>query len=310
MRTPGRRFAVHRFAIAIALSAIIMTSVTTSATAQTKVSSGKPFDWSGQIAAGGQLRIIDVHGDIHVTAATGDRVVVHAEVRNRGGHDDDLTFDVVPDGDNMLICARWSDGPACTAHGMRHGGYDSDGESAVAEFTIQLPRNLRLDAGTGNGRVDVAGTGTDVAASSGNGTVRVTGATGKVNASSGNGEVTVEDAGGPVSASTGNGAVKAYTNAGPVNASSGNGDIDVRMTKLAAQGDMSFSTGNGTITVGLPASFSGDLEAETGHGTVSSDFALQVSGRFGTSRMHGTIGAGGERLRLTSGNGDLILRKI
>jgi Putative adhesin len=306
MGTIGRRFAVHRFVVAIALSATVAMPVA----AQTKVSSGKPFDWTGQIAAGGQLRILDVHGDIHVTAATGDRIVVHAEVRNRGGHDDDLTFDVVPDGDNMLICARWSDGPACTPHGMRHGGYDSDGESAVADFTVQLPRNLRLDAGTGNGRVDVAGTGTDVAASSGNGTVRVAGATGKVNASSGNGEVTVEDAGGPVSASTGNGAVKAYTSAGPVNASSGNGDIDVRMTRLAAQSDMSFSTGNGTITVALPANFSGDLEAETGHGSVSSDFPLQVSGRFGTSRMHGTIGSGGERLRLSSGNGDLVLRKL
>jgi hypothetical protein len=306
MGTIGRRLAVHRLFVAIALSVTTATPVA----AQTKVSSGKPFDWTGQIAAGGQLRIADVHGDIHVTAATGDRIVVHAEVRSRGGRDEDLTFDVVPDGGNMLICARWPDGPPCTTQGIRHGGYDSEGESAVADFTVQLPRNLRLDAGTGNGRVDVAGTGTDVAASSGNGTVRVSGASGKVNASSGNGEVTVEDAGGPVSASTGNGAVKAYTNAGPVNASSGNGDIDVRMTKLVAQSDMSFSTGNGTITIALPADFSGDLEAETGHGSVSSDFSLQVSGRFGTSRMHGTIGTGGRRLHLSSGNGDLVLRKL
>jgi hypothetical protein len=306
MATIGRRFAVHRLFIAIALSA----TTAASAAAQVQIAPGKSFDWTGQITAGNQLRIVDVHGDIHVTAATGDKVVVHADVRNRGGRDEELTFDLVPDGDNMLICARWSDGPACTAHGIRHGDYDSDGESSVADFTVQLPRNLRLDASTGNGRVDVAGTGTEVDAASGNGTVRVSGAAGKVNASSGNGEVTVEDAGGPVSASTGNGAVKAYTNAGPVNASSGNGDIDVRMTKLVAQSDMSFSTGNGTITIALPANFSGDLEAETGHGSVSSDFPLQVSGRFGTSRMHGTIGAGGERIHLSSGNGDLVLRKL
>jgi hypothetical protein len=297
---------VRRLCTAFALAAITATS----AAAQTRVSPGKPFDWTGQIAAGGRLRIIDVHGDIHVTAATGDRVVVHADVRSHGSHDGDLTFDVVPDGNDMLICARWPDGPACTARGMRHGDYDSDGEAAVADFTVQLPRNLTVSVGTGNGRVDVSGTGSDVEASSGNGIVRVSGATGKVTASSGNGEVTVEDAGGPVSASTGNGAVRAYTNAGPVNASSGNGDIDVRMSKLASPADMAFRTGNGTVTVALPANFSAELDAETGHGAISSDFPLQVSGRFGNSHMHGTIGSGGAQLRLSSGNGDLVLRKL
>ncbi len=299
---------MHRLSIAIALAAL----TTTSAAAQTRVSPGKPFDWTGQIASGGKLRIIDVHGDIHVTAASGDRVVVHADVRSRGGHDGDLTFDVVPDGSDMLICARWPDGAPCTAEGIRHRGYDSDndGESAKADFTVQLPRNLRINAGTGNGAVDVAGTGSDVEASSGNGVVRVSGATGRVNASSGNGEVTVEDAGGPVSASTGNGAVKAYTNTGPVNASSGNGDIDVRMSKLAAPTTMAFRTGNGTVTVALPANFSADLDAETGHGAITSDFPLQISGRFGTSHMSGTIGSGGPRIHLSSGNGDLVLRKI
>jgi hypothetical protein len=259
---------VHRLSIAIALAALTATS----AGAQTRVSPGKPFDWTGQIASGGKLRIIDVHGDIHVTAASGDRVVVHADVRSRGGHDGDLTFDVVPDGSDMLICARWSDGPPCTAEGIRHRGYDSDndGESAKADFTVQLPRNLRVNVGTGNGAVDVAGTGSDVEASSGNGVVRVSGATGRVDASSGNGEVTVENAGGPVSA----------------------------------------STGNGTVTVALPANFSADLDAETGHGAITSDFPLQISGRFGTSHMSGTIGSGGPRIHLSSGNGDLILRKI
>ena len=299
---------MHRLSIAIALAALTATS----AGAQTRVSPGKPFDWTGQIASGGKLRIIDVHGDIHVTAASGDRVVVHADVRSRGGHDGDLTFDVVPDGSDMLICARWSDGPPCTAEGIRHRGYDSDndGESAKADFTVQLPRNLRVNVGTGNGAVDVAGTGSDVEASSGNGVVRVSGATGRVDASSGNGEVTVENAGGPVSASTSNGAVKAYTNSGPVNASSGNGDIDVRMGKLAAPAAMAFRTGNGTVTVALPANFSADLDAETGHGAITSDFPLQISGRFGTSHMSGTIGSGGPRIHLSSGNGDLILRKI
>src|SRR6185437_7270665 len=188
-------------------------------------------------------RIADVHGDIRVTAATGDRVVVHADVRHGGHRRGDIVFDVVPEANNVTICARWSDASRCSSEGLRDddGDHENGGGSASADFTVQLPRTLRLDAETGNGAVEVSGTGTDVAASSGNGIVRVTGATGSVRANSGNGDVTVDGAGGPVTASTGNGAVRASTNAGPVTATTGNGDIDARMQTLPARsGRMEF----------------------------------------------------------------------
>jgi DUF4097 and DUF4098 domain-containing protein YvlB len=280
------------------------------AVGQTGGSAGQPFDWTGQVPAGGKLRIADVHGDIRVTAATGDKVVVHGDVRSRGRHSSTIAFDVVSEGNVVAICARWADGPACTTHGLHDDSDENEGESASADFTVQLPRGVRLDAGTGNGRVDISGTGSDVGASSGNGAVRVSGATGTVTASSGNGEVIVEGAGGAVSASTGNGVVRAYTNAGPVNASTGNGDIDVRMQTLTGRSDMTFSTGNGEVTVAVPANYSADVDAETGHGTIRSDFPMQVSGRIDPSRLHAVIGAGGGRLKLTSGNGDLVLRKL
>jgi hypothetical protein len=298
---------VQRLIVAVVLSGVAATSVVAQTTSAPE---GKPFDWTGQIPAGGRLRISDVRGDIRVTAATGDRVVVHADVRSRGRHDAAIAFDVVPDGNTVAICARWADGPPCTARGLHDDDHDDDGESAAADFTVQLPRGLRIDVGTGNGRVEVAGTGSDVTASSGNGAVRVTDATGKVTANSGNGEVTVEGAGGPVSATTGNGAVRAYTNAGPVNASSGNGNIDVRMQTLDARSDMSFNTGNGEVTVTVPATFAAVLDADTGHGSIRSDFPLQVDGRIDTSHLHAVIGTGGGRLHLTSGNGDLVLRKL
>src|SRR6185312_4727637 len=137
---------------------------------QTEGAAG-PLDWTGQIAAGGRLRIADVHGDIRVTAATGDRVVVHADVRHGGHRRGDIVFDVVPEANNVTICARWSDASRCSSEGLRDddGDHENGGGSASADFTVQLPRTLRLDAETGNGAVEVSGTGTDVAASSGNG---------------------------------------------------------------------------------------------------------------------------------------------
>jgi hypothetical protein len=269
-----------------------------------------PFDWTGQLAAGGRVQIANVRGDVRVTAAAGDRIVVHADLRRRGGRRGGrVVFDVVPSGNEVVICARWADGRACTARGLEDQDSD-DGNSESADFTVQLPRNLRLAVETGNGTVDIAGTGTEVSASSGNGPVRVAGATAGVQVSSGNGDVTVDGAGGPVNVSTGNGAVHAYTSAGPVTASTGNGDIDARMQTLRTPGAMSFTTGNGSVTVAVPATLGALLDADTGHGRIESDFPLTVQGRIDPSHVRANINGGGPALRLSSGNGDLILRKI
>lgn len=270
---------------------------------------GGPFDWTGQMSAGNRLRIVDVHGDIRVTAATGDRVVVHADVRQRERRGDRIVFDVVPSGGDVTICARWADGPPCTARGLADEDED-EGDSQLADFTVQLPRNLQLAVETGNGLIDVSGTGTEVSASSGNGKVRIAGASGAVDANSGNGDVTVDGAGGPVKANTGNGTVHAYTGNGPVTASTGNGDIDVRMQSLTRPSAMHFNTGNGSVTVTVPATFAAMLDADTGHGRIESDFPLTVDGRIDPSHIHAAINGGGPSVRLSSGNGDLVLRKL
>jgi DUF4097 and DUF4098 domain-containing protein YvlB len=283
----------------------------TPAAAQQATGSPAPFAWAGQLAAGSRLRIDEVHGDIRVTAAAGDRATVHADVRRSGRHRSEIVFDVVNDGGNITICARWADSPACSVRGLRDDNDDEDGgESASADFTVQLPRTLHLDVQTGNGIIDVAGTASDVVASSGNGAVRIVGATGSVHASSGNGDVTIEGAGGPVTANTGNGAIRALTAEGPVNASTGNGNIDVRMQKLGTRGPMEFTTGNGTVTVSMPGSVTADLDADTGHGRVESDFPLQVAGRIEPEHVRGTIGGGGPRLRLSTGSGNIVLRSV
>lgn len=285
----------------------------TAAAAQ-QTGTAAPFDWTGPMAGGSELRIDNVHGDIRVTAAPGggDRASVHADVRQRGRRSTRIVFNVIPSGNKVTICARWENAPVCTGRGMHDSDSDDDeGGSASADFTVQLPRGARLSVSTGNGLINVAGTGTNVRVGSGNGTVRVVGASGSVDASSGNGDVTVEGAGGPVAVSTGNGAVRAYTNLGPVNASTGNGVIDVRMDRLGSRSDMAFSTGNGDVTIAAPANLAADLDADTGHGSIRSDFQLNlVNGRIDPTHLRAVIGSGGPRLHISSGNGDLILRRL
>jgi DUF4097 and DUF4098 domain-containing protein YvlB len=281
------------------------------AAAQQTTGAAGPFDWTGQVGAGGQVRILDVRGDIRVTAATGDRTIVHAEIHGRHGRRSSvIVFDVMPDGNDVTICARWADRPSCSSHGLHDDDGDHEyGESAAADFTVELPRALRLAAETGNGSIDIAGAGTDVDASSGNGAVRVVGTSGPVHVNSGNGDVTIDDASGAVHARTGNGTIHAYTSVGPVTASTGNGSIDVRMQTLPSSGPMDFTTGNGSVTVTVPATLAAMLDADTGHGRIESDFPITISGHLDLSHVRAAINGGGPTVHLSTGNGNLMLRK-
>ena len=59
----------------------------------------------------------------------------------------------------------------------------------------------------------------------------------------------------------------------------GNGEIDVKMKTLTSASDMTFATGNGSVTVALPSSFNGEIDASTGNGEFRSDFEIRVLGR-------------------------------
>jgi hypothetical protein len=72
---------------------------------------------------------------------------------------------------------------------------------------------------------------------------------------------------------------------------------------------MSFSTGNGRVELLLPEGFGAEVEAGTGNGEVTTDFPIQLRGRLDPSRLHGTIGRGGGHLTISSGNGDIALRR-
>jgi hypothetical protein len=270
------------------------------------------FTWSDRVARAAWFRFFAPMGDITVTAGSGDRVEVRAEKVLRRGRVDDIAFAVVRSGDGITICAIYEDEDDCDEDGLhrRWTNWSRSRTYPGLAVTIRLPAGVRVRAQSGNGDVSVTGAGDEVIATSGNGRVRVNGSGGDVNASSGNGEVTVEGARGAVRANSGNGDVTVSTTRGPVQANSGNGDLYITMDALPSEEDMTFNTGNGRIRLMLPANFSGEIDASSGNGSVVSDFPIQVTGRISRTRVRGTIGdGGGRRVRMTSGNGTIELRK-
>jgi hypothetical protein len=272
------------------------------------------FTWSDRVARGDLFRFASPVGRVTVTQGSGDRVQVRAEKVLRDGQVSDIGFVVVRQDDGVTVCAVYDDEDRCDRDGVE-AAHDSRRRNdrwtqrASLDVTIQVPAGVRIAASSGNGDVSVSGAAAEVTAASGNGAVQVTGSGDAVRASSGNGRVTVTDARGPVTASSGNGDVSVATAQGPVTARSGNGDVIIAMDALRGGGDVEASTGNGRVRVTLPADVGADLDASTGRGDIDSDFPISLTGRLSRTRIRGAIGGGGRRLRLSSGNGSIEIRK-
>ena len=250
------------------------------------------WKWDGRVEAGHWMGVHNINGEIRVQPSTDNLVHVIAEKRENGGDIDEVTFRVVQEGGDVTICAIWHDNGTCDIRGYRQDRRDHNNRNRVnVNFTVRVPRNLRLRMATVNGRVAIREVGAEVYASTVNGSCEVS------------------NASGPVKASTVNGGVDVTTANGPVTASTVNGDVDVKMTALSGTDDMRFSTVNGSVTIMVPAGFDANVRFDTVHGSIGSDFPVTLSGRFGPRHASGVIGSGGRELHASTVNGSIDLRK-
>jgi len=91
--------------------------------------------------------------------------------------------------------------------------------------------------------------------------------------------------------------------------STGNGRINVDMATLKSDGDMEFSTGNGSIDVKFPSNLSAIVEASGTAKNIETDFPMQMDAGWSSRHLEAKIGSGGRRIRFSTGNGHIRIRK-
>ena len=69
-------------------------------------------------------------------------------------------------------------------------------------------------------------------------------------------------------------------------------------------------TGDGSVTLRLPASFAADIRAHTGDGSISVDLPVTSSDTRKHSDFRGKLNGGGELLSVQSGDGSIHLTKL
>jgi len=232
------------------------------------------FRWQGRLEPGKTIEVRGVNGDIRAERATGDAVEVTAVKRARRSDPESVAIEVVPHEDGVTICAVYPSRRASRPNECRPGGGGNsvrDNDVRV-HFTVRVPAGVRLVAASVNGDVDARDLASDVELTTVNGGVDV-------------------------------------STTGLARASTVNGSIDAALGRTDWAGSLEFTTVNGSITVEVPEGLSADLEATTVNGAISTDFPLTISGRLSPRRLRGTIGDGGRRLRLTTVNGAIRLRR-
>jgi DUF4097 and DUF4098 domain-containing protein YvlB len=240
------------------------------------------FEKTCPLKSGGEFRLKNTNGSVHITSWDRNEVKIEAEkvVRAR---DREEAQRIMKD---IEINIRESEGYVDVDTRLprrRDGGdfwdwlFDGGGTNIEVIYWITVPEQVRLTAHSVNG------------------------------------EVRAQDISGRAELETTNGRVVVLNAAGSVNAETTNGAIEVALVKVAPGESMRFETTNGRIEAEFPADFSADISAHTTNGHIECDFPLTVQGRLRRTHLEGRIGETGSanagRVSLRTTNGSIDVRR-
>jgi hypothetical protein len=235
------------------------------------------FTLSEHVPPGQWIRVRDVNGALRVHPSATDKVEVRATKSWRRGDPKEVRIETrrASDG-SVLVCAFWTEDATCSETGYEshsdHRGSHRDND-VVVDFDIGVPKGVKVGAWSVTGSVSVYG-------------------------------VTDE-----VRAGTVNGSVDAVSSGGPVQASTVNGGVHATMGRFDGDRDLTFSSVNGSVVAEFAGDVDADIDLSTVNGRFQTDWPVTISGRIDPRRLRATLGKGGRRIRMSTVNGNVELRK-
>jgi hypothetical protein len=249
--------------------------------------SGATWTYRLRLAPGQSVWVRDMRGAITVEPGRGESLEVTAVKSFSESDPESVRLVTVPSSGGVAICALWSPGgeadpdPDREEDAAGHCGPGDEYKAGSAhhndvgvQFTVRVPRGVRIHATTVNGAV------------------RVSGATA------------------PVEAGTVQGAVDAETMKGPLQAYSVDGSVHATVRGFGDTGTVKVTTVNGSVALELPAALNATVSANTINGAITSDFPLTTSGRLVAHHAKGVIGDGSRRVEVNAVNGSVRLKKL
>lgn len=233
------------------------------------------YHFTKNLSAGDRLEISNINGHIDVTRASGRMAEVSVTKTVKKGDGSMVKAIMEEGGSGMHVCTiyinREPNRRTCNGDNNNNGrGRDN--------FEVDMHYVVRVPAGAKLSIDDV------------NGNVTVTGADNDSKIETVNGDITF-DGGSASSLET------------------VNGNIVGTFSRATWDGTMSVETVNGSVELTFPADFSADISGETVNGGIHSTFPITIDQGWGPKSFKGRIGGGGRKLRISTVNGGITLKK-
>lgn len=176
----------------------------------------------------------------------------------------------------------------------RHHLFSLNLGHASIQVELHVPRELRSDIRTGDGNITVDSVHGETHLSTGDGRIDASSLDGSLEAKTGDGHVRVQGRFDILNLHTGDGSIEAEVAAGS------------KMTS-----EWTVRTGDGHVTLRMPAAFSAYLDVHTGDGHIQSDLPVTISGtRINEHELRGNLNAGGPALIVHTNDGSIRLEKL
>ena len=257
------------------------------------------------MGAGADVDVRTFDGSIEIRSWDRDEVLV--EIRRQAGNRTDaeaLEVRATQEGSRLLIEAV---SPGDQDDVIRLGPV-----SRSVSLVVTAPARLaRLRAATGDGAIAARDVTGPVALHTGDGPVRAERIAGDVTANTGDGDVSLTDVQGSIEVHSGDGVIEVAGRFDGLRVDTGDGDIrlDARQGSVI-KGEWVVTTGDGPISLRLPAEFHAELDAHSGDGPVTAT-GIPSPPRDDNDAgvLRATLGNGGPAIRLRTGDGPIAVTR-
>ena len=240
-----------------------------------------------------------------------DRKEVLIEVERRGSDKETTEALVVTasqDGNRIVVEAP---GPR-NRHDVIHIG---SWQSPSVNLIVTAPRHVTVEARSGDGAITADDLTGAVALNSGDGSIRARHIDGDLKAHTGDGSISVTDGAGRVEADSGDGSIELAGRFEAIDVRTGDGAVRLDVFDGSSmKSDWNVNTGDGSISLRLPANLDAEIDAHTGDGGVHASGIPAAAERTGDEdpdrgSLRAQVGKDGRTLRLRSGDGSIDISR-
>lgn len=249
-----------------------------------------------------------------------DRPEVEVEIEKRAMEQsliDQIKVEATQQGDKIVLKVT---GPSRTEFGGLTIGVHI---SPTARLRVVLPRSSNLVARSGDGSIRAEAVDGKIVLNTADGSVTATRLSGDIQIRSGDGSIRLDKVTGKIDLETDDGSIGLEAKPTVLHVKTGDGSIRAQIDVDAVMADnWDLTTGDGSVTLTLPAAFNAELDAETSDGSVRSSHPLlddgrdeRRSGEDGDERrerrrvMRTRMGDGGKTLRVRTGDGTIRIER-